>query len=403
MISSLFLCLLAFLFRNKQRQAEQKMTELLEIMNTVSPMCVTNPEYKITMANRAYIDVFGEVEKNGERVTCFDSRRGDCCHSGSCPLVKLKTMGRSELVSEMVKYMNDGTNRHFIVSSRALQDTKGKVVALLECFQDVTTIKQLTAEKEKLNNLASLGVIAGGIAHDFNNLLQVIVGNISLAQLLIPDSGAEEIAPILRAVEKASFQAKELTQKILTFSKGGNPRLKPTDLTEILQRTLKGALAQGKVSVQLNIDTNLHLVNADESQLQQAMGNIITNAEEAMPDGGALWVAASNCDLAEVQEHLCDQAPPRSLNTCISSCGILARGFRRTIWPKSLTRTSPAKEKGARRAQVLGYQRSIPLSRNIRALSMWSQRPGMARQFICISLPVENGVARVMKQKSGPP
>lgn len=313
LISALLLlvsCLLAFIWLKKY-QAEKALREARaefdNIINNANPICVTNPAYEIIMANRAYVDTFGQVEKDGAKVKCFESRRGDCCHTGACPLKEILDQGKAELVSETVKYQNGGS-RHFVVTCKALKNMEGKVVGLMESFHDVTEIKQLETEREKSKHLEALGVVAGGIAHDFNNLLQVIVGNISLARVIT--SPHDELTPLLKAVETASWQAKELTQKILTFSKGGSPLLRQTDLAEVLKRALTEALTQKNVSVHCDIAPDLYRVDGDENHLQQAIKNIVRNAEEAMPDGGTLSVTASNRDFSEVKKHLVDQATP---------------------------------------------------------------------------------------------
>ena len=91
---------------------------------------------------------------------------------------------------------------------------------------DITEQKQAEQDKKKLEQqiqlnkkLESLGILAGGIAHDFNNMLAAIMGNASLA-LVDLDPGNEAYARINEII-KASEKAKDLTQQLLTFSRGG--------------------------------------------------------------------------------------------------------------------------------------------------------------------------------------
>lgn len=345
--------LLAMLWRQKY-QAEKALREVKSefdtIFNNVNPICVTNFDHEIMMANHAYIETFGPVEHKGVKLKCFESRPGDCCHTDICPLQQVIDQGKTELVSETVKHHN-GTSQYFVITSKPLKNMAGKMVGVMESFQDVTAIKQFEMEKEKIKHLEALGVIAGGIAHDFNNLLQVIVGNVSLIEIIsVPNS---EVAPLLKAVMAASWQAKKLTQKILTFSKGGAPLLRPTVLPDLVRRVVREtAIAEGIV-VQLDIPPHLYLLAADESQLFQAFSNIIKNAEEAMPDGGTLWVTASNQELAEVQEHLGDQVSPAANYTHITirdtGRGIPAEHLARIFDPYF-----SSKKKGCQKGTGLG-------------------------------------------------
>jgi len=86
---------------------------------------------------------------------------------------------------------------------------------VVEHVRDVTEQKKLEEELRKVHKLESLGVLAGGIAHDFNNLLTGIMGNISLAKVLI--NPEDKVHRRLDEAEKAVWRARDLTQQLLTF------------------------------------------------------------------------------------------------------------------------------------------------------------------------------------------
>jgi len=87
----------------------------------------------------------------------------------------------------------------------------------------------------KIEKLESLGILAGGIAHDFNNLLTGIMGYISLAKVYYKNPKFA-VLDMLTDAEKATFRARDLTQQLLVFSKGGMPVLKSSSIEEILKR-----------------------------------------------------------------------------------------------------------------------------------------------------------------------
>ena len=77
-------------------------------------------------------------------------------------------------------------------------------------------------------------MLAGGIAHDFNNILSAILGNINLVRHIIAP-GEKRAHTFLEEAEKASLRAQDLTQQLLTFSKGGEPVRKTASMIEIIK------------------------------------------------------------------------------------------------------------------------------------------------------------------------
>ena len=100
-------------------------------------------------------------------------------------------------------------------------------------------------ELHKARKLESIGILAGGIAHDFNNLLTAILGNISLSKTFVEPT--DMIFDRLSDAEKASLRAQELTQQLLTFSKGGAPIKEVTEIQAIVQDTVSFALRGSNV------------------------------------------------------------------------------------------------------------------------------------------------------------
>ncbi len=150
----------------------------------------------------------------------------------------------------------------------------------------------LQADLARAAKLESLGLLAGGIAHDFNNLLTVLMGNISLIRL---DGGlADESNRSLAQAEKAAVRARDLTQQLLTFAKGGAPIRTAVSLGDVVREVAEFALHGSKVRGQFDVPAELWSANADKSQIAQVVQNIVINAVQAMPDGGIVHFALSN-------------------------------------------------------------------------------------------------------------
>jgi len=146
----------------------------------------------------------------------------------------------------------------------------------------------------KVKKLESVGVLAGGIAHDFNNILTAILGNISLA--LISGNLDEKTRKRLTEAEKASVRAKDLTQQLLTFSKGGEPIRETAPIADLIRDSADFVLHGSNVSCRYLLPDDLWLADVDRGQISQVIQNLIINAKHAMPDGGIIEVEAKNTE-----------------------------------------------------------------------------------------------------------
>ncbi|MCP4157483.1 MAG: hypothetical protein GY757_57770 [bacterium] len=162
--------------------------------------------------------------------------------------------------------------------------------------------ERMSAEIMKRKNLESLGVLAGGIAHDFNNLLTSVMGNISMARMLMHD-GAKLNRVLVRAVEISS-SGMELAQKLMTFSEGGNPENEEKSLYALIEDTLEADFPDSKVKIEKKISCDLWRINGDEAQLKLVFKNLILNAVQAVPENGSVLIGGENVSLPGGNEFL---------------------------------------------------------------------------------------------------
>ena len=172
---------------------------------------------------------------------------------------------------------------------------------MLGVINDITERNRLQAQLLQAQKLEAVGRLAGGVAHDFNNLLTAIIGNAELFLM-----GADSEAPgyqEVKIIRRTAGRAAELTRQLLALSR--RQVMAPTLLN--LNNVLKGMsemlprLVGEAVQYDLALDPNLRLVKADLSQMEQVVLNLVVNAREAMPDGGALRIATENVVLDEGQ------------------------------------------------------------------------------------------------------
>lgn len=193
----------------------------------------------------------------------------------------------------------DGTIIYVEITSHGIMYFQRKARFVL--MNDITYRKKIEENLLRTEKLESLGVLAGGLAHDFNNLLTAILGNISLAKTYIDSH--KTACERLQEAERASLRARDLTQQLLTFSRGGTPLKETISLEKVIMDSATFALRGSKSRVEFLIPADLWPVEADETQISQVVQNLIINADQAMPRGGVIQIHCQNVCL-ETQEIL---------------------------------------------------------------------------------------------------
>jgi CheY-like chemotaxis protein len=133
--------------------------------------------------------------------------------------------------------------------------------------------------------LESLGVLAGGIAHDFNNLLTGIMGNASLvyADMLLDNPARVQLRSVIRACERAA----DLTRQLLAYAGKGRLRMEQIGLSGLIREILSliRTSIPRSVDVKLDLAPDLPPIEADPSQIQQLLMNLVINGAEAIGEG----------------------------------------------------------------------------------------------------------------------
>ncbi|MDX2186871.1 MAG: ATP-binding protein [Opitutaceae bacterium] len=145
---------------------------------------------------------------------------------------------------------------------------------------------KLEAELERSSRLESLGLLAGGIAHDFNNMLTVVVGNITLASMETPSNS--HASELLEEAEKGALRARELTQQLLTFARGGDPVRTAVPMAALVRDAAEFALSGSKIGTEFDTSGNLPPAFADRAQLSQVVHNLVLHSAHSMPQGGRI-------------------------------------------------------------------------------------------------------------------
>ncbi|MBC7963735.1 MAG: PAS domain-containing protein [Steroidobacteraceae bacterium] len=171
-------------------------------------------------------------------------------------------------------------------------DEDGRPTRVAGVTTDVTKMKRLGDEVNRIHNLESIGLLSGGLAHDFNNVLNIIYGNITFVKMLAGDDPA--IVEPLTDAEEACERARELGIRLQAISQGSAPAKESIVLSAVFESTAGTLLKDSKISHTIFAAGDILPVEADPRQIRQVVENLLTNAKEAMSDGGTVKVDIEN-------------------------------------------------------------------------------------------------------------
>lgn len=191
----------------------------------------------------------------------------------------------------------DGTPVLCRLSGRAVDqssppDLKKGFVWLID---DITMQRAMESEVLQARKLESIGIMAGGIGHDFNNILSAILGNLELARrMLEPEHQVQEL---LSSAVEASNRAKDLTGKLLLFTRREGRSIGNIYLQEIFIEYKFEKMVGEKTSLQLEFGDDLSAIRIMPDHLKAIIQNLLINADGCMADGGTITVRAKNVEI----------------------------------------------------------------------------------------------------------
>ena len=269
--------------------AEQNFRNSLD--NSPLGVRIIDARGKTIYANRAILDIYGY--RSIEEFKSIPAAERHTLQSYAERQERVSKREAGEPVPDRFEQSiirKDGEVRNLEVFHREVLWGGEKQFQLI--YQDITERKRAAAELQKMEKLESVGTLAGGIAHDFNNILTGILGNITLAERHVEPEG--KAAERLLEARKASLKARDLTQQLLTFARGGAPVKKLISIAQLVQDSTTFALRGSNVRCDFSLPDDLRAVEADEGQMNQVITNLVINADEAMPEGGVMNITAHN-------------------------------------------------------------------------------------------------------------
>lgn len=279
------------------RVSEELYRTLVE--NVDLGVALIDQDHNVVKVNQALANLSKKMPDHFVAKKCyreFEKREQVCPHCPGVPAMQGLRACEAEVVGAV---REDGSTMRLRIRAFPVIGKDQKAAGFIEVVEDITERKKIEDELQRAKHIELVGTLAGGIAHDFNNLLAGIMGNIALAKIYIGQEA--KVTEKLNICEKAVDRAKDLSQQLLTFSRGGAPVKAISSIDGLIYDSVSFALSGSNVSCNYEIANNLWAAEIDYGQMSQVFQNIVTNAVQAMPGGGVLEVRAQNIEITSGQ------------------------------------------------------------------------------------------------------
>ncbi len=262
---------------------------------------------RVVFANGACLKLLGARAEQLIGKSPFDLIHADSRAAVRTRLEEVVATGRSSLPLEAKVTARDGSLVDVEVAASPFADTGGTAVQAV--LHDITERKRMEARFFRAQRLESLGTLAGGIAHDLNNVLTPILMAVKLLQ---KDRTEAQRRELLTTAQASAERGAEMVRQLLSFAGGVEGPREPLHLKPVVRevQTLLTHTLPKSVRIRVDLPPDLWLVSGDQTQLAQVLLNLCVNARDAMPQGGALTISATNATVNEELARLNDGARP---------------------------------------------------------------------------------------------
>ncbi len=224
-------------------------------------------------------DIYSEIDKAGK--ADYDSNR---------PLV---------FEAEIIK--KDSSKIWVENTVKVYIDEAGALAGIFFFARDISLRKEAEKQKKILEDqliqsqkIDSIGRLSGGIAHDLNNMLTPIIGYADILKNKL--AGDESMVKRTQKIINAAYNARDLVKQLLAFARKQTLDIKPVNLNDVINdfNAMLTRLISANILIVYDLKVDLFSINADVIQLQQILINLCVNAQDAMPDGGKIFIGTDN-------------------------------------------------------------------------------------------------------------
>ncbi len=285
--------------------------------------------YEILFMNQSMKNLFGS-DLIGKR--CYQVFRGE---SKPCPVCKndalIDDQGEPKGVA-VWEEENPVTKRWFLNYDRAIHWIDDRVVHLQIAFE-TTKIRELDRKRKEAEamlrqsqKMEAIGKLAGGVAHDLNNVLSGIINYPELLLLDLPED--HDLREPIEEIKSSGERAATIVDDLLTLARRGVAVNEQVDINHLISQcaTLpeydKLLSFHPGVHLVLSLEEDLNPVNGSPVHMQKSIMNLISNAAEAMPEGGQIQVSTRNLNPEEIMNEGLPSYPNGYVLICVADQGV---------------------------------------------------------------------------------
>ena len=280
----------------KLHESERRLRDIAARIDAV--LYIHDDRGTISYVNPAYERIWGQ---SSERLYKKGAAWLDAVHSDDADRVRrafadLLAGGTFDQEYRVVR-PNEAVRWVWDRASPTSTSADGAPLQIAGLVYDITERRQAEAELRHAQKMEAIGTLASGIAHDFNNVLQAILGSASAASG--PNVCPDRRDAYLRRIRAIAKRGGTLAQRLLVFSRDHEPDLAPIQIDEVVAASAEilRRLAGEHIELILTIGAPDGVVLADALELEQILLNLVANARDAMPAGGALTIRTEIAEL----------------------------------------------------------------------------------------------------------
>ena len=269
------------------RESEEKYRSMMESMKDLIYICTQ--DYRVEYMNPSMIQRTGR-DATGE--FCFKALHD---LDEICPRCMHYKSQQSEYCEADIVSPKD--NRSYHVSSSPIVHGDG-TISKMTVLRDTTDLKKLETQLQQSQKMEAIGTLAGGVAHDLNNILGGLVSYPELLLLQLPEDSP--LRKSILTIQKSGEKAAAVVQDLLTLARRGVVVTEVVNLNEVISEYLKSPEHEKLQSYHPGAHIETHLENVilnilgSPTHLSKTVMNLVSNAAEAMPEGGELTVSTEN-------------------------------------------------------------------------------------------------------------
>ena len=253
---------------------------------------------KIVNCNQTFADVLGFTKEEILGRPVFDIYAPDCAKQARTHIFPMFLKNGIIEGEELQLQRKDGSFIDVSLSVSAVRDEEGHIIQSRSSLRDISDKKKLEAQLQRAQKMEAIGTMAGGVAHDLNNILSGIVSYPDLILMDLPEDNPLR-KPIVM-IQKSGEQAAAIVQDLLTLARRGVVAVEVTNMNQIISSYLKSPECEKLVefhpgvTIKSELDGNLLNIMGSPVHLLKTIMNLVSNAAEAMPDGGNIYISTKN-------------------------------------------------------------------------------------------------------------